>query len=344
MAQEPTVRVGLLASLSGNWAEIGQNLQRGAKLAVEELNSQGGVLGKELSLVVQDTDEEKSGAKVVSSYRYLRQTGINFFVGPTGVPGIMALTPIAKQDDMILLAPTSTNSFYKSSPKFFNSSGDNFLTTAAAAKLAYDSGVRRVAIFGSLQPWESDQAAIFKSEFSRMGGLIVAEEYPPADQTDHRIEALRIVKSNPDGVFFAIFNQIASASRALKINGFKGRKYAAIIDKAHIEASAGSLEGTEIYLFNPPGANFVDKFHRKYDQPPGVFSDSAYDAVLSLGLAINQAKSLDRERVISELGKLSFIGSSGELVRYDSDGLLARGISRYRVVNDSPILVEPSRQ
>ena len=163
-ADDPPVKVGILASLTGNWAEIGRNLEQGVTLATEEINARGGVLGRKFTFDIQDTDEEKSGAKVVSAYRYLQNTGIKFFVGPTGVPGIMALTPLAAKDDMILIAPTSTNSFYKNSPKFFNASGDNYITTKAAAARAYERGFRRIAIFGSLQPWENDQASIFKRE------------------------------------------------------------------------------------------------------------------------------------------------------------------------------------
>lgn len=330
-ADETAIKIGVLASLTGNWAEIGSNLQQGVTLAAEEINANGGVLGKHLAFDVQDTDEEKSGAKVVNAYRYLQQQGVKFFVGPTGVPGIMALTPLAAKDDMILVAPTSTNSFYKTSPKFFNASGDNYITTKAIAERANARGFKRIAIFGSLQPWENDQANIFKKEFSALGGTIVAEEFPAADQTDLRNEALRILQHKPDAIFFAIFNQIAVAAKALEQQGFKGGKFAAIIDNSHIEASHGALDGTELFLFDPPGAAFIEKFKKRFAKEPGVFADSAYDAVISLASAMNTAGSVERQKVISALQQLSFKGSSGNLVRYDADGLLARGISRHEI-------------
>ncbi len=333
VAEDATVKVGVLASLTGNWAEIGRNLEQGVTLAGEEVNAKGGVLGKQLKFDVQDTDEEKSGAKVISAYRYLQQQGIKFFVGPTGVPGIMALTPIAAKDDMILLAPTSTNSFYKDSPKFFNASGDNYATTKAAAVRAYERGFRRVAIFGSLQPWENDQANIFKREFTTLGGVIVAEEYPAADQQELKIEATRISKAKPDAVFFAIFNQVAIAAKALKQQNFEGGKLAAIMDNSHVAASGGALNGTELYLFNPPGVAFVSRFKKRFAHVPGVFADSAYDAVISLAAAINAAGSVDRDAVIKALHQVRVEGSSGKEVSYDSDGLLAREITRYEVVD-----------
>jgi len=333
LAEDTTVKIGVLAALTGNWAEIGRNLEQGVTLAGEEVNAKGGVLGKQLEFYVQDTDEEKSGAKVISAYRYLRQQHIKFFVGPTGVPGIMALTPIAAKDDMILLAPTSTNSFYKGSPKFFNASGDNYITTKAAALRAYKRGFRKIAIFGSLQPWENDQASIFKREFTALGGTIVAEEYPAADQPDLRMEATRICKAKPDAVFFAIFNQVAIAAKALKQRNFEGGKLAAIMDNSRAVASGGALNGTELYLFNPPSDTFVSKFQKRFANDPGLFADSAYDAVISLAAAINAAGSVDRDTVIEALHRVTFGGSSGKEVSYDSDGLLAREISRYEIVD-----------
>ncbi len=331
LANEKAIKVGVLASLTGNWAEIGRNLEQGVTLGMEEVNARGGVLGKKLAFDIQDTDEEKSGAKVVSAYRYLRNRGTTFFVGPTGVPGIMALTPLAAKDDMILIAPTSTNSFYKSSPQFFNASGDNYTTTKAAAARAYERGYRRIAIFGSLQPWENDQAQIFKREFSALGGSIISEEYPAADQSDLRMEALRIAKVKPDAVFFAIFNQAAIAAKALMQHGFRGGKLAAIMDNSHVDASNGTLDGTELYLFNPPSQAFVEGFKIRFGNEPGVFADSAYDSVISLGAAINAAGTLDRKRVIESLHQIRFTGSSGQQVSYDKDGLLSRDITLYEV-------------
>jgi branched-chain amino acid transport system substrate-binding protein len=328
---DDAVKVGVLASLTGNWAEIGRNLEQGVTLATEVINASGGVLGKKLALDIQDTDEEKSGAKVVSAYRYLQSTGIKFFVGPTGVPGIMALTPLAAKDDMILIAPTSTNSFYKNSPQFFNASGDNYITTKAAATRAYERGFRKMAIIGSLQPWESEQANIFKREFTTLGGTITSEEYPAADQTDLRMEALRITQTKPDAVFFAIFNHVAIAAKALKQRGFRGGSLAAIMDNSHIAASGGALNGTELYLFDPPCKAFVDMFKKRFTNEPGVFAYSAYDSIISLAAAVNAAATLDRKSVMEALHRITFTGSSGQKVGYDKDGLLARDITLYEI-------------
>ncbi len=328
-AEQEKFEMGVLVSLTGNWAQVGKNIQQGTTLAAKDINAAGGILGKQLTLDFQDTDEEKSGAKVVSGYRYLRQKGIKFFIGPTGVPGILALTPLAVKDDVVVVAPTATNSIYKSSTKLFNASGDNYVTTKAVAELMYRQGVRKAAIFSSLQPWESDQARIFREIFEKLGGSIVEEVSPAADQTELRVEALKIKKSNPEAVFMSDFNQIASAGRALKQQGYTGKKFLAFIDQSHVTDSQGSLDGSELFLFNPPGVEFVARYKNEYGEEPGAFADSAYDAVFALSKGIILAGSFDTAAVINSLHAIEFTGSSGKLVKFDADGLIARGITRH---------------
>ncbi len=333
IADEKEIQVGVLASLSGNWQEIGQNIVQGITLAEEDLNTQDGGLEKSIKFNIQDTDEEKSGTKVVSAYRFLRTQGIKLFIGPTGVPGTLALSPIAKNDDMVLMAPTSTNSFYLQSDKFFNAGGDNYVTTKAIAQLAYEDGMREMAIFGSLQPWESDQADIFEKEFSAMGGKITFKVSPPADQTDLRIEALKMIRSKPQGIFFANFNQCAHSARAIKQFKFVGKKYAALLDDSHIKASKGGLDSTFLYLFNPPSSNFIEKYQKRFNKKPGAFSDTAYDAAYTLLKAIDVAKSTEPAKVIEALHVIKIKGSSGKEDSFDENGLLLRGITLHEVVN-----------
>lgn len=136
-AENNPVTFGIFASLTGNWAEIGQNIQEGATLASEEINKNGGIFERTLVLDFQDTDEEKSGGKVISSFRYLRGKGIEFFVGPTGVPGILALLPILKKENVVLVGSTATGAYYKQAENFFNAGGDNFYTTKASAEALF---------------------------------------------------------------------------------------------------------------------------------------------------------------------------------------------------------------
>ena len=78
-ANQP-LTVGVMVSLSGNWAAIGEMTRKGLLLAAEDLNSRGGILGRQVNFEFQDTDEAVSAAKVVSAYQFLRSRNIQILV------------------------------------------------------------------------------------------------------------------------------------------------------------------------------------------------------------------------------------------------------------------------
>jgi branched-chain amino acid transport system substrate-binding protein len=322
-----SVKIGALLSLTGNWAQLSRNIQQGMELAVEQINQEGGVLNRKIELVIEDTDEEKSGGKVVTAYKLLRGSGISLFVGPLGAPGSLALMPIAKAEQVILIAPSTPGAFYKESPNFFNTGGDNYYTTKALAERVYAEGHRRVAIFGSRQPWEATQADTFRNIFAALGGEIVAEVSPEPDQTILNAEALRIVAAKPDAIVFAIYNQVAPAAKAIKQLGYQGAKYSVQLDSTRLVGSAGGLEGAQVMLFAPPSEKFIETFSKRYNAQPQIFADAGYDAVIALAEAIRRSGSLEVQQIAASLSSLQFDGSASEQLSFNREGLINRKLS-----------------
>ena len=92
-------------------------MTQGITLAVEEINQNGGVLGRKIE--IQDTDEELSGAKILSAYRYLKIRGYKLFIGPTGVPGSNSLGPVAAKDDVVIVTSAALTHFQRFGPNLF---------------------------------------------------------------------------------------------------------------------------------------------------------------------------------------------------------------------------------
>lgn len=333
--EEKELKIGAMLSLTGNWAELSKNIQQGLILANEEINAKGGVLNQNLNLYFEDTNEEKSGSQVVKAYRYFRSQDVNFFIGPIGAPGTLALSPIAKKDDVLLITPSTPGSFYKSSEKFFNTGGDNYFTTKAIAEHAYAEGCRKIAIFGSLQAWEYEQARIFREVFTSLGGTIVEEVFPEADQTSLKVEALKIAHSKSDAVFYAIFNQIALAAKTVKQFGYIGKQYTAQLDESHLTGSMDSLDGAKLFRFNSPKSQFALKYKNRFGTSPGIYADTAYDALLALKEAIVIAESLEPSKVRTALLKVKIIGSSSKPITFNANGLQNRGLVLHVVKNQS---------
>lgn len=80
----PRLKIGALLCLSGGCAEFGTNSLRGAQLAAEEINAEGGVLGQEIEIVAQDTHEATSGGHAIQAYHQMMlDREVKYLVGPT---------------------------------------------------------------------------------------------------------------------------------------------------------------------------------------------------------------------------------------------------------------------
>jgi ABC-type branched-subunit amino acid transport system substrate-binding protein len=96
-AEKPaSIKIGILASLTDEWATLGDNIIKGAKLATATLNESGGLCAAMLDLVIEDTRGANSGAHAVTAYRSMRQRGIRFFIGPTGLRQVLRSLPSFK--------------------------------------------------------------------------------------------------------------------------------------------------------------------------------------------------------------------------------------------------------
>jgi len=117
-----SIRVGALLCLTGTCAEWGQAAVNGMLMAADEINAQGGVLGKELEIFVQDSLEGESKSSV-SAYRMLRSRHKTpYVVGPTWTPAGLAIAPIAsKEKDVLVISPSlGVRDFNESADNLFN--------------------------------------------------------------------------------------------------------------------------------------------------------------------------------------------------------------------------------
>jgi branched-chain amino acid transport system substrate-binding protein len=331
----PSITVGVMTSLSGNWASIGDMTRKGLTLASEELNAKGGVLGRNIELTFQDTDEAVSAAKVVSTYRFMRSRGVNIFVGPTGSPGGIALAPIVAHDDVVMVTPSvGVRDFHIAGDNLFNTQGVWETSSGMLARYAYGLGIRQIAIFASQHPFEMRQADAFEVAFRQAGGKIASRQEPNPELTDLRTEVLRIVQSKAPAVFFANYNQMGLAAKQLKEAGFGGSQFATQVDPSRLVSAAGALNSTIFArLTDNPVDRFSALFRKRFNEEPSYTSDFAYDALVALADAIKTAGTSEPARVKLAMLEISFDGASGRIA-FDKEGCVIRKPTAWRVVGD----------
>ena len=329
-------KVGVLLCLTGECAEWGQNSLNGVRLAVDEINAEGGILGKKVKLVVQDTKEGSTGANSVSAYQALTiDKNVNYIIGPSWTIGGLPIAPIAaKNPNLIITSPSlGVADFNETADNIFNTWPHDSISTKALAKYAIDSGWKTAAVFSNQNPWENTQGRVFVEEFKKLGGEIKLLLEPLASQTNIKMEALKIKNANPDVVFFSNYTQMDIAAKELKGLRFTGNKLAILMDDTRINSAGGALEGTIFAMYPEAQADFITRFQAKFNNKPGITADTAYDTMKLYALAITQAKTFDTSSVKKILPNTQYSGASGKIVFDTKRGVIKSPI--FWVVKDS---------
>ena len=308
--QEDTLKIGVLLCQSGNCADWGSSALKGALLAAEKINAEGGVFSKKIELIIEDSADSVSGARAVTAFQSLLTKKLNFYIGPSWSPAALAIAPIAaKQSNIILITPSaSAREFSRSAPHIFNLRPPEELATRSLARYAFNQGKRKAAIFSSQQPAESTQGRIFEDEFKKLSGevTIIIEAIPT--QAELRAEALKIIRTSPDAVFLMNYNQIEIGIKDLIDLGYKGMKLAISLDDARVASAQGLFEDLIIARAAEPTDEFRNSFKERFNEVSGLSAEGGYDAVLTLAQAIKETGSLESISKIRDnllLGKYS---------------------------------------
>ncbi len=315
-ADSENVTIGLLLCSTGDCADWGTAASRGAQLAAEKINKEGGLLGYELRFIAEDTKEAIGGTNAVTAYRTLKDVrNIKLIIGPSWSPGALAVLPIASKDSNVVLMTPSANAkkFSEGANNLFNIRPIYDPSTRALAQLAHDRGWKNLAIFGSQSEAEVIQSDVFADTTKELGGKIVARVEPLPDQTDLRAEALKIVRAKPDAIFVMNYSQMPVALSELAKLGYRGSKLAIAVDSHRIQAAHGAFENLIIADSPQPEDWFKKAFFDKYGEPPGLSAENGYDAMLAYGEAIKLAKSTEPVKVKSALQNVRIAGASGSV-------------------------------
>ncbi len=335
--QTRDLSIGVMLCQSGNCSDWGNSALKGSRLAIEKINANGGVLDRNVKLVVEDTDESISGAKAVTAYHSLRRQNLQFIIGPSWSPGALAILPlVSKSEDLILITPSaSAKEFSRASPFIFNMRPPEDIATKALAKFAFDRGHKHIAIFSSQQPAESTQGRVFAEEFTRLGGIItiIIEAIPT--QVDLRTEALRIVNTKPDAIFLMNYNQIETGLKELSKLKYKGLKMAISLDDLRIKNSEGIMEGIIVSKAVDPSEEFQREFRMRYNEKPGLSAEGGYDAVMCLVQAIKKGGDFDIAKIRNELQSGKYRGAIGDFTFNESREVI--GVPIISIVKDGAL-------
>jgi branched-chain amino acid transport system substrate-binding protein len=280
--------VGYQLPLTGTQSQYGEVFRNAATLQLEKFNAAGGVGGRKVQIVYEDSKSDPKEAvniarKFVDDKRIIAVLG-DFASGPS-----MAAGEVYGKAGMPQLSQTASH------PDFLKVSNWQFrnITTQAQegpfnAKWLRDSGVKTVAVIGLQNDWGLSATGEFTKAFEALGGKVTSTELFNPGARDFKAILTKVSQGKPEAIYFAMFYEegalILQQVRQLNVNA---RLYSAspfyapkLIELAG-PAAEGVLLSTTFVADSPSPAvkAFVDEYKRRFGSDPNQFAAQAFDAV-----------------------------------------------------------------
>lgn len=295
-----TIAIGEYASLTGNEAAFGRSSHRGTELAIEELNKAGGVLGKQLKLITEDTQSKEGESSTVVS-KLISRERVVAVLGEVASGRSLEAGPICQQNKIPMISPSSTNPRVTQVGDYIFRVCflDSFQGDALARFAVETLKAKKVAIMSDVSSaYSLGLAEYFQTSFKKRGGTVSSEQKYTKNDTDFNAQLTAIKTTAPDAIFVPGYYQevglVIRQARQLGITvplfGGDGWEAPELLQIAK-EAAEGTYYTTHYSpeAQTPEVQNFVKAYRAKYGDTPDAMAALGYDSALVLVDAIKRA-------------------------------------------------------
>jgi branched-chain amino acid transport system substrate-binding protein len=305
-ADEP-IRIGVLAPLTGGGGPYGVDIVKASKLAADQINAAGGLLGgRRIELFVED-DETSATAAVKAARKLLDIDKVVAITAVWGSAPILAVRPLTLEKNVVLTALGSADEVTEGDTKGlvwrFQARASSWGEPAARAILK--GGYKKIGLLHLQNPFVAAMIPSFLATIKAGGAELVSDvEFKP-DQPSYRAEIEKVYAANPDAVFVPGYvGQFTSIAKEIYRGGYNGKVFSlTIAASAGIDGSSAFVknvgkdvaEGIEhVQPISPLDRPEYKAFVKALGAPEGTvfpFAALQYDAINVLAVAIEKARS-----------------------------------------------------
>lgn len=342
--QEEVLKIGATAPLTGPLAIYGVTSTNGSKLAMEEINKNGGILGKKVDFMVLDSKGDPTEA--VMAYNRLLDEGIVAFIGDAPSKPTLAIAEVAAQENMPMITPNGTQFNITEAGKnvFRTCFTDPYQGRILANFAKNNLKVETVAIvINNSSDHSNGVANAFLEEAEKLGLKVVAKEGYSDGDKDFRTQLTKILPTNPDVLvvpdYYEQAGLIASQAREVGLKStFIGPDGWDGVAKTLDPSAYGVIENayfTNHYSLDDKSErvqNFVKAYREKFNEDPSSFAALSYDSAYMMKTAMEQAGTTEKQAVIDALSKLEYTGVTGHLT-FDEKNNPVKAVTVLKIVN-----------
>lgn len=340
-AQELAVRIGHVAATSGNWAYMGRDNEMGARMAIDELNAQGLLIGGKkarFELLAEDDAGDPRQATTVA--QKLVDSGVHGVVGHLNSGTSIPAARVYSDAGVVQISPSATD------PKFtrlgyksaFRLVTNDLQMGAALARYAVNTlQAKAIAIVDDRTAYGQGLAQEFDSDAASAGSKVVTRQYTSDKATDFTAILTAIKATKPDLIFFAggtaqagpMLRQMQQLGIKAKFMGgdglcttdLPGLSGGAIAQIQVFCTLGGGVEGAQ----KKRNDDFRAAYKKKFGTDVVAYSPNTYDAVKLMAAAMAKAGSAEPAKYLPVLAATdSYPGVSGD-ISFDSKGDLKNG-------------------
>ena len=325
-ADSNVIKIGVIAPLTGNYAQYGVAVKEGVELKVDAINNAGGINGKKIELVTADSKGDVQEA-VNAFKKMVSQDKVNVVIGEVVSATSQAISGLAQQAKVPLISATATSLDVTKGKDFvFRTTFTDPYQGTATAKYAKSKGIKSIAILtNSSNDYSVGIANAFKAQAAKDGITITEEKYTNDDK-DFKAILTKVKGQNPQAIFipdyYNTIGLIISQAKDLGINA----QYLGGDGWDGIQTNFGKVAEGAIFAsqFAPDDkAENVQKFMKaykaKYNKEPIMFAALGYDTVEIVETALKSTKDLSGTSIREAMNNVSGIDLVTGKLKFDAD-------------------------
>lgn len=326
--KDDVISIGMDMELSGAVAAYGIVQKKAVELAIEEINADGGILGKQVKLIAKDNRSDTTETVSVAS-NLMSNDNVVAVLGPATSGAVKAALPNADKAKVPLLTPSGTDDSItvtdgKVNEYAFRACFQDSLQGVILANYAMNNlnGKKAVIIADKSSDYAKGLTKSFKETYT---GDIVAEEYFTAGDTDYQAILTKIKKENFDFIYIPayytesglIIKQAREMGIDVPILGADGFGDPKLVETAGPK-NVSNVYYTAHFSENAPATDkvipFVNAYKEKYNEDPNAFAALAYDSMYMLKAAMEDAGEVSSASLTQSLASLKdFKGVTGNI-------------------------------
>ena len=320
MAEGNAIRIGVVTPISGTYAGIGQQVTWGLDMAAAEINANGGIMGRQIELVYEDSEANPAVA-VQKAEKLYTSENVDFLTGTVNSGATLAVGQVAERAGKLLATTVSFSDAItgdKCSPNVFRvNARAGQQSSALAAWVKQEKPGAKIFYLGPDYEMGRSTVAAFKENAELVGAESVGEVFAPLDSKDYSQYFGRVRSARPEVLYTSV-----AGNDTVRL--FTQMKDFGVLDGLTVLGASGTVTGQNIgaigdaaegfitgvgyspLIDSPENKAFVEKFNAENGADPDLYGADSYGILFAYKAAVEAAGSTETDAVRAALEGLTW--------------------------------------